>query len=93
MLGKCSTLCPAGDGGARNSQYPQEEQLHTGIPTPLSDFCVSIDAIGEEPWSFPQGYTEVSEVSAAVCWEEDAATHRQHHRLKVFLLCLSLHVI
>lgn len=31
-------------------------------------------------WSFPQGYTEVSEVSAAVCWGEDAATRRQHHR-------------
>lgn len=30
--------------------------------------------------SFPQGYTEVSEVSAAVCWGEDAATRRQHHR-------------
>lgn len=68
MLGKCSALSPAGNGSARNSQYPQEEQLHTGILTPLSSVCVSLSAIGEELWSFLQGYTEVSEVSAAVCW-------------------------
>lgn len=80
MLGKCSALSPAGNGGARNSQNPQGEQFHTGILTPLSSFCVSLNAFGEEPWSFPQGYTEVSEVSTAVCWGEDAATHRQHHR-------------
>lgn len=93
MLGKCSALNPAGNGSARNSQDPQEEQLHTGILTPLSRFCVSLNAIGEECWSLPQGYTEVSEVSAAGCWGEGAATHRQHHGHKVFLVCLSLHVI
>lgn len=32
---------------------------------------------------YPQGYTEVSEVSAALCWGEDAATRRQYHRQSV----------
>lgn len=50
---------------------------------PLGSSCVSLNATGEECWSLPQGYTEVSEVSAAVWWGEDAATRRQHHRLSV----------
>lgn len=54
MLGKCNGLSPAGNGSARNSQCPQEGQLHTGILFPLSGFYVSLNAIGEEHWSFPQ---------------------------------------
>lgn len=93
ILGKCSSLSPAGNEGARNLQYPQEQQLHTGILSPLRSSCVSLDALGEEHWSFLHGYTEVSEVSAAVCRGEDAGTRRQHHRHRVFLECWSLHVI
>lgn len=94
MLGKCSALSPAGNGAARNSQNPQGEQFHTGILTPLSGFCVSLDAFGEEPWSFPQGYTEVSEVSAAVCWGKMLPlTGSTTDTVRVFLVSLSLRVI
>lgn len=55
MLGKYNALSPAGNGNARNSQYPQEEQLHTGILAPLSSFCVSLTAIGEERLVIPTG--------------------------------------
>lgn len=73
------------------TQYPQEQQLHAGILSPLSSSCVSLKATGEEHWSFFQGYTEVSEVSAAVCWGEDAATRRQHWTQSVPGVLVSAH--
>lgn len=55
---------------------------------------VSLNAIGEERWSFLQGYTEVSEVSAAVRWGKMLPlTGHTTDTDRVFLVCLSLHVI
>lgn len=85
MLGKFSSLSSAGNGSARNSQYPQEEQLHTGILTPLIHLMPLVRNV-----SFPQGYTEVSEVSAAVCWGKMLPL-TGNTTDSVFLVCL--HVI